>query len=200
MLAPLERRACVAAPSGTAAYPMRCVSSWELGSAQTRSGQRPRAATRLANRAPGAAEPMTPSRKRCVPRRPEPCEARRGHPARLTLPWSPWRYHCHCSPPTALGQLRGGGSGACTTRTDQRGRVVREGRHLIEPLATTALERAIEERSKIPGWQACSRTEQVSIALPAPLWESTKTRREFTSIPIAGQGGQVLVIPFLRSR
>ena len=131
------------------------------------------AATRLANRAPGAAEPMTPSRKRCVPRRPEPCEARRGHPARLTLPWSPWRYHCHCSPPTALGQLRGGGSGACTTRTDQRGRVVREGRHLIEPLATTALERAIEERSKVPGWQACSRTEQVSIALPAPLWEST---------------------------
>ena len=120
VLAPLERRACVAAPSGTAAYPMRCVSSWELGSAQTRSGQRPRAATRLANRAPGAAEPMTPSRKRCVPRRPEPCEARRGHPARLTLPWSPWRYHCHCSPPTALGQLRGGGSGACTTRTDQR--------------------------------------------------------------------------------
>ena len=80
------------------------------------------------------------------------------------------------------------------------GRVIREGRHLIEPLATTALERAIEERSKIPGWQACSRTEQVSIALPAPLWESTKTRREFTSIPIAGQGGQVLVIPFLRSR
>ena len=78
------------------------------------------AATRLANRAPGAAEPMTPSRKRCVPRRPEPCEARRGHPARLTLPWSPWRYHCHCSPPTALGQLRGGGSGACTTRTDQQ--------------------------------------------------------------------------------
>ena len=77
------------------------------------------AATRLANRAPGAAEPMTPSRKRCVPRRPEPCEARRGHPARLTLPWSPWRYLCHCSPPTALGQLRGGGSGACTRRTDQ---------------------------------------------------------------------------------
>ena len=92
------------------------------------------AATRLANRAPGAAEPMTPSRKRCVPRRPEPCEARRGHPARLTLPWSPWRYHCHCSPPTALGQLRGGGSGACTTRIDQRGRVMRGG-HLIEPHA-----------------------------------------------------------------
>ena len=92
------------------------------------------AATRLANRAPGAAEPMTPSRKRCVPRRPEPCEARRGHPARLTLLWPPWRYHRHCSPLTALGQLRGGGSGACTTRIDQRGRVMRGG-HLIEPHA-----------------------------------------------------------------
>ena len=152
VLAPPERRACVAAPSGTAAYPMRCVSSWELGSAQTRSGQRPRAATRLADRAPGAAEPMTPSRKRCVPRRPEPCEARRGHPARLTLPWSPWRYHCHCSPPTALGQLRGGGSGACTTTTDQRGRVIRGG-HLIEPHARpttsrTSNRRKVEEISR----------------------------------------------------
>ena len=67
-------------------------------------------------------------------RRSEPCEARRGHPARLTLLWPPWRYHCQCSPPTALGQLRGGGSGACTRRTDQRGRVIRGG-HLIEPHA-----------------------------------------------------------------
>ena len=166
---------------------MRCVSSWELGSAQTRSGQRPRAATRLANRAPGAAEPMTPSRKRCVPRRPEPCEARRGHPARLTLLWSPWRYHRQCLPPTALGQLRGGGSGACTTRTDQPASSA-EATSSSPTQDDHRIERAIEERSKIPGWQACSRTEQVSIALPAPLWESTKTLREVTVDSHSGAG------------
>ena len=142
------------------------------------------AATRLANRAPGAAEPMTPSRKRCVPRRPEPCEARRGHPARLTLLWSPWRYHRQCLPPTALGQLRGGGSGACTRRTDQPASSA-EATSSSPTQDDHRIERAIEERSKIPGWQACSRTEQVS--------------REFSSIPLAGQGGQVLVIPFQKS-
>ena len=35
-----------------------------------------------------------------------------------------------------------------------------------------------------------SETELPELALPAPLWESTKTRSEFSSIPIAGQGGQ----------
>ena len=145
VLAPPERRACVAAPSGTAAYPC---GAFRRGSSALHKHARAAelgAATRLANRAPGAAEPMTPSRKRCVPRRPEPCEARRGHPARLTLPWSPWRYHCHCSPPTALGQLRGGGSGACTTTTDQRGRVIRGG-HRIEPHARPTTSRTSNRR------------------------------------------------------
>ena len=151
MLAPPERRACVAAPSGTAACPMRCVSSWELGSAQTRSGQRPRAATRLANRAPGAAEPMTPSRKRCVPRRPEPCEARRGHPARLTLLWSPWRYHRQCLPPTALGQLRGGGSGACTRRTDPGPRHPRRPPHRAPRKTTTGSNERSKKGRRYPG-------------------------------------------------